>query len=296
MVQYSIIFLFAALAIIEHVASFQRMAAYVHINKQSTLQSTNRVTGSKEESFLQNYNDFDETEEFVPMWLQKSNKASVDTVKDILSIVFGDRHYARFYALETIARVPYFSYTSVLHLYETLGWFRQKEYIKMHFAESWNELHHLLIMEELGGADRFTDRFVATHLAFFYYWIVIGLYLLNPAGAYDFNKHVERHAFKTYDAYLKSHEEELKQLPASQIAIDYYCKGDLTLVDAFRSSNLKAPLPSKQLQGDGISDASIKITTLYETFANIREDEMEHCQTMDYLTKDITLRSRGRDV
>ena len=32
--------------------------------------------------------------------------------------MYGDRHYARFYALETIARVPYFAYTSVLHLYE----------------------------------------------------------------------------------------------------------------------------------------------------------------------------------
>lgn len=37
---------------------------------------------------------------------------------DALVSVYGDRHYARFHALETIARVPYFAYTSVLHLYE----------------------------------------------------------------------------------------------------------------------------------------------------------------------------------
>ena len=83
------------------------------------------------------------------------------------------RSIAKFYALETVARVPYFSYTSVLHLYETVGHFRNKELLRMHFEESWNELHHLLIMEELGGDSIFTDRVIATHMAFFYYWIVV---------------------------------------------------------------------------------------------------------------------------
>jgi hypothetical protein len=30
----------------------------------------------------------------------------------------------RFWALETVARIPYFSFISMLHLYETLGWWR----------------------------------------------------------------------------------------------------------------------------------------------------------------------------
>jgi hypothetical protein len=48
-----------------------------------------------------------------------------------------EREYARFYALETIAREPYFAYLSVLHFYETLGLWRKADYIKVHFAESW---------------------------------------------------------------------------------------------------------------------------------------------------------------
>ena len=40
------------------------------------------------------------------------------------------RYFARFYALENIARMPYFSYLSVLHLYESLGWWRKAEYLK----------------------------------------------------------------------------------------------------------------------------------------------------------------------
>ena len=46
----------------------------------------------------------------------------------------------------------YFAYLSILHLYETLGFWRAgAELRKIHFAEEWNELHHLQIMESLGG-------------------------------------------------------------------------------------------------------------------------------------------------
>ena len=36
---------------------------------------------------------------------------------------------------------------SILHMYESFGWWRRADYLKVHFAESWNEMHHLLIME-----------------------------------------------------------------------------------------------------------------------------------------------------
>ena len=41
---------------------------------------------------------------------------------------------------------------------------------QVHFAEEWNELHHLQIMEALGGDLRWGDRFLAEHAAVFYYW------------------------------------------------------------------------------------------------------------------------------
>ena len=47
---------------------------------------------------------------------------------------------------------PYFAYLSSLHLYESLGWWRRSaEVRRVHFAEEWNEFHHLLTMEALGG-------------------------------------------------------------------------------------------------------------------------------------------------
>jgi hypothetical protein len=131
--------------------------------------------------------------------LSTINRTAISFIKSLFDKLFDTsnstdreyvltRSYARFYALETIARMPYFSYLSVLHLYETLGWWRRSDYLKVHFCESWNELHHLLIMEELGGSSRYFDRFVAQHSAFFYYWFVVFFYLINPVFAYNLNE------------------------------------------------------------------------------------------------------------
>lgn len=49
----------------------------------------------------------------------------------------------KFWVLETVARIPYFAYISILHLYESFGFWRAgAELRKIHFAEEWNELHH----------------------------------------------------------------------------------------------------------------------------------------------------------
>jgi hypothetical protein len=185
--------------------------------------------GNDNEGIVQKKNDLD-----IPVAIQSFNKNTVDAVKCVLSMVYKDRPYARFAALETIARVPYFSYTSVLHLYETFGWFRQKEYMQIHFAESWNEMHHLLIMEELGGNKELIDRLVAQYIAFFYYWIVVALYMLSPAIAYDLNKHVEQHAQATYEEFINENAAELRAQPAPQVAKDYYQGGDMYMFDAFQ--------------------------------------------------------------
>lgn len=61
----------------------------------------------------------------------------------LLDVVYEKKPIQRFWILECVARMPYFSYISMLHLYETLGWWRAGAVLrKVHFAEEWNELHH----------------------------------------------------------------------------------------------------------------------------------------------------------
>ena len=70
----------------------------------------------------------------------------------LLDALFDGQPISRFYFLETVARMPYFSYITMLHTYETLGWWRRSTQAKrVHFAEEYNEFHHLLIWESLGG-------------------------------------------------------------------------------------------------------------------------------------------------
>ena len=69
------------------------------------------------------------------------NKIVIDTVYDIICFLYpvtgGPRDFARFYVLETVARVPYFAYLSVMHLRETFGERDPKlgERMRTHYAE-----------------------------------------------------------------------------------------------------------------------------------------------------------------
>ena len=109
-----------------------------------------------------------------------------------LDLLYEGRPIQRFWVLETVARMPYFSYISMLHLYESLGWWRAgAEVRKVHFAEEWNELHHLQIMESLGGDQLWIDRFMAEHAAIFYYWILVLMYAISPSSSYALSELIE---------------------------------------------------------------------------------------------------------
>ncbi|MBE9109238.1 plastoquinol terminal oxidase [Nodosilinea sp. LEGE 07298] len=185
----------------------------------------------------------------------------------VINTVYANRPYPRFYVLETVARVPYFSYLSVLHLYETLGLWRKADWLKIHFAESWNELHHLLIMEELGGANFWGDRLLARTAALVYYWVIAVLYLVDARSAYHFMELVEGHAYATYDKFLKTEAATLKTQPAPAVAVKYYRDGDLYMFDEFQTAQVAA-------------DRRPQVNTLYDVFVAIRDDEMEHVKTM----------------
>jgi len=149
-------------------------------------------------------------------------KKLVDYIVFLIDLLYEDKPYQRFYVLETIARVPYFSYISCLHYLETIGYKDNIGWLRIHWAEGWNELHHLLIMEELGGSKRWVDRFLGQHTAVLYYWTTIVLYFVKPNLAYNLSEQIEKHAYETYDKFLEENGETLKTLPAPLIAVEYY--------------------------------------------------------------------------
>uniref|UniRef100_A0A7S2GX78 Alternative oxidase n=1 Tax=Helicotheca tamesis TaxID=374047 RepID=A0A7S2GX78_9STRA len=207
------------------------------------------------------------------------NKILIDTVYNIICFLYpvtgGPRDFARFYVLETVARVPYFAYLSVMHLRETFGERKESnsERMRTHYAEADNELHHLLIMESLGGNSNIIDRTVAQTMAFFYYWYVIVIYAFNQPAAYHLSELIEDHAYNTYNGFLNEHAEKLKNMPVPPIAQKYYVEDNPFLFDLF------CTVKDKDDQGN-FSARRPTLDTLYDVFTNIRDDEREHWKTL----------------
>mmetsp|Transcript_5874 Transcript_5874/g.11988 ORF Transcript_5874/g.11988 Transcript_5874/m.11988 type:complete len:462 (-) Transcript_5874:788-2173(-) len=195
----------------------------------------------------------------------------------MLDAIFDGRPIQRFWFLETVARTPYFSYSTMLYIYEVLGWWRRSsELRKVHFAEEWNEYHHLLIMESMGGDRAWIDRFFGQHSAVAYYLALVVLWLISPTIAYNFSELIEAHAVDTYEQFVEQNEELLKTIPAPRVAREYYEGEDMYLFDRFMTER---EFGSRRVQVD----------TLYDVFRTIAEDEGEHVKTMAACQDEKTL-------
>lgn len=165
--------------------------------------------------------------------------------------------------------MPYFSYISMLQLYETLGWWRRStEAKRIHFAEEYNEFNHLLIMEALGGDQKWRVRFFAQHAAVVYYFILILVWATSPTLAYNFSELIEAHAVDTYAEFAESNKILLQSLEAPSVAKEYYENIDLYIFDEFQT---EIPKGSRRPE----------INSLYDVFINIIDDEAAHVSTMN---------------
>mmetsp|Transcript_29148 Transcript_29148/g.35403 ORF Transcript_29148/g.35403 Transcript_29148/m.35403 type:complete len:408 (+) Transcript_29148:482-1705(+) len=206
---------------------------------------------------------------------------------NLLDRVYAGKPIQRFWVLEVIARIPYFSYVSVLHLYESLGWWQNTDLSKVHFAEAYAEQHHLLIMEALGGNRQWGDRFLAQHTAIGYYWVTIIGYMMSPKWAYYFMQLVEQHAADTYSQFVEENRALLKSLPPPEVAVEYYRDGDLYMFDEFQS--MRRPESRRP-----------PVDNLLQVFENVRDDEVEHiktlvqCQDYEWLGTAVSPHSKAR--
>jgi ubiquinol oxidase len=194
----------------------------------------------------------------------------------MLDFVFENRYVpSRFFLLETVARMPYFSYITMLHLYESLGFWRRSADVKrIHFAQEMNEYQHLIIMESLGGDQRWWVRFMAQHSAIAYYVGLCLLWALSPTLSYKFSELLESHAVNTYSQFLDENEELLKTLPPSLAAVDYYALGSS---DPYYAEFQTAAITEKK----EIRRPGVDMKNLFGVFSAIRDDEGDHVSTME---------------
>jgi len=137
----------------------------------------------------------------------------------------------------------------------------------------YSELHHLLIMESLGGNSSVVDRTIAQTMAFGYYWYVVAVYAFSEPAAYHLSELIEDHAYNTYNGYLTKYEDMLKKMPVPAIARKYYIEDNPYMFDQFCTV--------KDKTGDGnFSSRRPKLESLYDVFVNVRDDEKEHWKTL----------------
>ena len=166
----------------------------------------------------------------------------------VLDVIFDKKPIDRFWFLETIARMPYFSYVAVIYMYESLGWWEIDGNLKrVHLNEEINEAQHLRIMESLGGDSLWWNRFLARHTAMAYYVVLVVLFMVSPRIAYMSSELLERHAVDTYEEFAQSNKALLERMPLTQSATDY--------------------LPDAE--------------TFYDVFVSIANDETHHADTMN---------------
>lgn len=121
--------------------------------------------------------------------------------------------------------------------------------------------------------------------------LVVGLYAFFPAVAYNFNQHVEEHAYQTYTEYIDANAEYLKTQPAPQIALDYYTN-DVLYLNPQPDSLEATQTPTEHTIPEVVRP--VAITSLHDVFVHIRADEAQHARTMKSLQTRTSLLSRGK--
>ncbi len=169
-----------------------------------------------------------------------------------LDMIFDEKPIERFWFLENVARMPYFSYVACIHFYETIGVWTDDELRQFHYEQEMNETNHLLVMDSLGGGKEWYVRFLARHASMVYYILLLALYFTSPDTAYKCSELIEMHAVDTYLAFINDNEELLK--------------------------TTKTPKHIKKKFKGARS-------TMFDVFVHIIQDEQEHALEMRELLK-----------
>ncbi len=162
------------------------------------------------------------------------------------SIVYGEEpSYLKFRAVEVIARVPYYSWTSAAFTLLTLFYTNEEKAKRLsevteyaRFAQD-NETMHVVVISHLSQQEQHGDIFRRTLIpmifAFIYFWASYILYLVKPRYSYELNFLFESHAFEQYSRFLETHEDELRHKPIMSDFLAWYGRSPRSQYEFFRS-------------------------------------------------------------
>lgn len=154
----------------------------------------------------------------------------------------------RLYVMEKVGRAPYLSFLSMLNLYEAFGLWRSSEALRVaHAHQELSKFRRQRVIEQLGGDQPWTARFIAEHAALLAHTTIVHLWFLSPSLAYRFAQMIESHAFHTYDAFLEQNESALKLMPLSSTSDTDTKTAESNLYEMFSSFKEENSIHSMRL-------------------------------------------------
>ena len=168
------------------------------------------------------------------------------------NLVYGKKpSYAKFKAVEVIARIPYQSWESVSYTLLTAFYGDERYAIRLckmaafgRFAQD-NETMHVVVISDivrkLGKDGFFRHTLVPLLFSFFYFWTIYLVYLFSNRAALELNYLFESHAYAQYSEFLKNEGESLKQRPVQSEFLDFYgrqARSEYELFESIRNDEL----------------------------------------------------------
>lgn len=162
------------------------------------------------------------------------------------NLVYGrSPSYAKFKAIEVIARIPYQSWEVASYTLLTGFYSDEQRAIELSKTSNFsrmaqdNETMHVVVISQIvkrmrnSGFIRHT--LIPLIFAFFYFWIIYVLYMVSRRSSLELNYLFECHAYEQYQKFLDENEERLRITPFQCDFLTFYGRHVLCEYDFFAS-------------------------------------------------------------
>lgn len=161
-------------------------------------------------------------------------------------LVYGKHpSYAKFKAIEVIARIPYQSWEVASYTMLTALYSNEKKAIELCKTSAFarmaqdNETMHVVVISQIVCRRReqgfFRHVLIPLLFAFFYFCTIFILYVFARKASLELNYVFESHAYEQYSAFLEREEDRLKHAAVESDFLNFYGRHVLNEYELFSS-------------------------------------------------------------
>lgn len=162
------------------------------------------------------------------------------------NLVYGKRPtYAKFKAIEVIARIPYQSWEVASYTLLTGLYANEERAIELTKTSRFsreaqdNETMHVVVLAQICKrlkCERFFRHvFIPLLFALFYFWTIYFLYMVSRRAALELNYLFENHAYHQYQEFLMLHGERLRDTAVRSEFVYFYGRNPRNEYELFES-------------------------------------------------------------